>query len=596
MALVALLAHGLPAEAVDVADAVVIDNITLVDDVGGNDLLRHNVPNLELRIDGEIQRADFASHFLNTGGIKRWGLATSEVLAEESNAITQYYQRGVVDYHLRGDLGGIWVIERRLAWDYVGGGRGGSRDMGTEPTVINSNPGRQIGPWGHRVSNLDLTGRSVGFADFFNELGGIASFGLPKTDARIDTGSPGTLLGAGWTPGFVRQYFQAAVFEFHPGDSANPVKLALLGDTLRNLNYPQDYWYSLVPFRGAAPLVENAIYEILEVVPLAQPPTAANTLPRGELYAFGSRTAGLLVWDGQGWRTVEVSNSPLASDTIRSVFVTADRGIWLGTDGGAFLFPYFDPAGNVVLNAASDGLAANIVRQVTGITGRILLLALEQGGVAQYVPPSFGATRGSLAQLPVGAQGLPSYNVRQLALTTEFPPRIWAATGSGLAYFDGANWATLSTSHGLPSRDLTAVVASPSGEIWVGTDDAGVAVSLTGASGTFVAYGLDDGLPSLAVRDILLATNGAVWVATDGGVAVIEAGQFDFRAYRSADGQLPSDDVRQLAEDSSGRILMATGDGAALYDPINDSWKVWSRANGLADNDLLSVAVIPSVG
>ena len=243
------------------------ENIYLRDEIGNNPILSHNIPNLLLTIDGVEHRATFRDHFLATGAEARWGLATSEVLVEEAGSLTQYYQRGVVDYHRRPDLGNAWVLERRLAWDYVGGGRANSIDQGTEPDIRNPHPGTELGPWGHRVSDFDLNGNEIGFRQFFERLGGVASFGLPKTDARIDTGSPGTLLAPGSTTGFVRQYFQAAVFEHHPSDPLAPVKLSLLGDVLRNISYPDQYWYSLVPFRGAPPLAKGDPYELLEVVP-----------------------------------------------------------------------------------------------------------------------------------------------------------------------------------------------------------------------------------------------------------------------------------------------------------------------------------------
>lgn len=45
----------------------------------------------------------------------------------------------------------------------------------------------------------------------------------------------------GFTPGFIRQYFQAVVMEHHPCD-LEPVKPGLLGDTLRGLGYPNSLW------------------------------------------------------------------------------------------------------------------------------------------------------------------------------------------------------------------------------------------------------------------------------------------------------------------------------------------------------------------
>ncbi len=176
--------------------------------------------------------ADFLGHYRGTGGFARWGYPTSEVFVLENGALTQFYQRGVVDFH---DVGSGWVIERRLAWDYIGGGFGGAPDQGVEEAdehAPNPYPGIVIGPWGNKVSNFAIDGTEVGFADFFFSHGGIAAFGYPKSEARYDSDEPGTLRAPGTTTGSIRQYFQAAIFEYHPDDPQEKVKLTLLGDKL----------------------------------------------------------------------------------------------------------------------------------------------------------------------------------------------------------------------------------------------------------------------------------------------------------------------------------------------------------------------------
>lgn len=230
----------------------------------GNKDLKHNIPDLELAIDGSLVRADFLAHFGRTGGIERWGYPTSEVLVIEPNTLTQFYQRGVVDFH---NLGSGWIVERRLVWDYLGGGLRGSPDLGVEPGVLNPHPGTVAGPWGHKISNFAIDGTNTGFADFVERLGGVAAFGFPKTDARVDSNLPGTLHVDHYTPGIVRQYFQAAVVELHPGDPIAPVKLALLGDVLRELLVLD--WANQPAFRPARELDPKYMFI----------PTAASSPP-----------------------------------------------------------------------------------------------------------------------------------------------------------------------------------------------------------------------------------------------------------------------------------------------------------------------------
>ena len=218
--------------------------------------LSHNIPDLRMTLDGQQVSCNFLTHYETAGGLTRWGFATSEVLEERPNTLTQYYQRGVVDCHHRA---GAWRMERRLAWDYVGGGVAGAPDLGVEPDLRSTQPGEEVGPWGHRVSNFDIDGTEIGFLDFYEALGGVTAFGFPKTDARRDDDPRAVLNIPGASPGFIRQYFQSSVMEYHPGDP-EPVKLRLLGDDLRNRLYPNESFAAYASFNAAERLAEGQTY------------------------------------------------------------------------------------------------------------------------------------------------------------------------------------------------------------------------------------------------------------------------------------------------------------------------------------------------
>ena len=218
--------------------------------------LAHNIPNLRVTVGGEDVACNFLSHYESTGGVTRWGFATSEVIEERAGSLTQYYQRGVVDCQERD---GLWRMERRLVWDYLGGGLGDAPDLGTEPDLVSDQVGLPLGPWGHRVSNMAVDGTPTGFLDFFVELGGLQAFGHPKTDARLDD-APGAILAIeDADPGVIRQYFQAAVFEHHPG-SPEPVQLRLLGDAVRDRIYPFGSHQAFQSFQSAPALLYGQAY------------------------------------------------------------------------------------------------------------------------------------------------------------------------------------------------------------------------------------------------------------------------------------------------------------------------------------------------
>ena len=218
--------------------------------------LAHNIPDLTLTLaDGSEASCDFLTYFESNFGLARWGHPISEVLEERPGSLTQYFQRGVLDCHERD---GEWRVERRLAWDHIGGGVDGAPDLGVEPDLLSDQAGELLGPWGHRVSNYAVDGTYVGFLDFFTSLGGEATFGLPKTEARYDDDPRAELRVPGGAAGVIRQYFQAAVLEYHPNDAAQPAKLYLLGDTLRDWRYPT--YGVFITFGSFGPLTEGQPY------------------------------------------------------------------------------------------------------------------------------------------------------------------------------------------------------------------------------------------------------------------------------------------------------------------------------------------------
>ena len=212
------------------------------------DGLRHNVSDIRGSLaSGQPFEASFLSYFEQRGALERWGYPTSEVFEEMPGVLTQYFQRGVLDFWP--DRG----IQRRLVWDYLGGGLGGSNDLGVE-SGSNPHEGLVVGEWEHKVSNRAVDGTPVGFLDTFLRLGAEETFGHPKTEAREDTGAEGALLAPGAELSRIRQYFQAAVIEHHPENPAAPVQLRLLGDAVRDRLYPDNAWQRVAAFLPAEPV------------------------------------------------------------------------------------------------------------------------------------------------------------------------------------------------------------------------------------------------------------------------------------------------------------------------------------------------------
>ncbi|MYB17222.1 MAG: hypothetical protein F4X41_09390 [Chloroflexi bacterium] len=240
--------------------AAVVVAETRYQTVATNPDLDHNIANFEVTLaDGSTVRAGFLDAYNRTGGLRRWGLATSEVIEIETGTLTQFYQRGVLDFH---DTGFGYIVERRLAWDYFGGHLG-ENDQGVEPAPLQApGGGVQVGVFGHYVTNVDMDGNPTGFLDLFRALGGVEGFGIPKTDARRDSGAAGTLYQPE-SVGLVRQYFQAAILQITPG--SNLAELTLLGDDLRAVLVPG--WKAEAAFGPALPLASGDAYFPPVIIP-----------------------------------------------------------------------------------------------------------------------------------------------------------------------------------------------------------------------------------------------------------------------------------------------------------------------------------------
>ena len=133
----------------------------------------------------------------------------------------------------------------------------------------------------------------------------------------------------------------------------------------------------------------------------------------------------------------------------------------------------------------------------------------------------------------------------------------------------------LKENSGLPSNNVNVICVDDNGEIWIGTEDAGVAKF----DGTIWAvYNTSNSpLPENNVYSIAFDKNGNTWFGTHSkGVARLNNTVWE--VYNTQNSSLPNDSVYAIAIDSSRDIWFGTsGGGAAKFD--GTIWTVYDFQN-----------------
>ncbi len=114
--------------------------------------------------------------------------------------------------------------------------------------------------------------------------------------------------------------------------------------------------------------------------------------------------------------------------------------------------------------------------------------------------------------------GLPQNSVHAILQTHD--GFLWVATEGGLARFDGLNFRVFqqSSEPAFGSDDVCCLAEDARNDLWIGTADGLVRES----RGVFKHFGVDDGLPSSMILDVVTDVEGSVFALTAKGAARVD--------------------------------------------------------------------------
>jgi signal transduction histidine kinase/ligand-binding sensor domain-containing protein len=233
----------------------------------------------------------------------------------------------------------------------------------------------------------------------------------------------------------------------------------------------------------------------------------------------------------------------LPEATIYSVAQTADGFLWLGTQRGVVRFDGVrfthirDPAGGPLEDLWVRAILPDAHNGLWLATEGAGLLYLKDGTVRRFAPPDGDHASG----------------IRGLLLDRHGD--LWAADDRGLLVVSKGVVRQYGAEQGLSLVGPRALCEAPDGRILVGGD----APSLDAWDGAhFERQPIASLPPSASVRALLIASDGATWIASTNGLVRVQDGIE--RRFTTSDG-LPTDWVDCLTASDDGSIYAGTRNG-----------------------------------
>lgn len=346
-------------------------------------------------------------------------------------------------------------------------------------------------------------------------------------------------------------------------------------------------------------------------------------------------------WGGSYWRNLTTIDG-LSANAVGAIAVGREGIIWVGTINGADRFDSRSwrtlaspdlPAGLDVVTSLIDSMGVLwIGAEGSGLIrfdGRLLQRLTQE---ESFLPENFVRTmvEDELGYLWVGmaSQGLFKAPLVGMTEIEALRPEDWTKLDTGLP--DATAW--------------RASLRAEDGSLWFGTYDAGIvhyipADPATQHSEQWEIFTVADGLPSNEInQDALLEDgNGHIWAGTPAGVARFDPRLGAWQIYTMQDGlddnrilslaEIPPDRPgagiwagseaggllhfqpelrrwqRDLASTAPVNALIAVPDqglwfggasGLVRYDPTTGLRRIYTRSDGLVDNEISDLAARPS--
>ncbi|MBN2213999.1 MAG: T9SS type A sorting domain-containing protein [Bacteroidales bacterium] len=259
--------------------------------------------------------------------------------------------------------------------------------------------------------------------------------------------------------------------------------------------------------------------------------------------------------------------SSMPSDTIQTIMTDIDDHLWLGTWGRGL--------------ARYNGINWYHIDQAGGLSGNnVYDLTQDQEGNIWVATSSGGITKISESSIETYTTADGLVGTGWYSIAADKDTNIWIGSNAGLNLYDGTTFSNFTTTDGLPSNHVTAILPRDNGDLWIGTVTGNGAAKFDGDS--WEVYSTAEGLVNNNVNDIIEDSEGNLWFATNAGISRYNGN--NWINYTSSK-YFGNSSIWSLLEDKVGNIWAFTwGNGAYIF-----NLRYWSRlqqSDGIAGNDI----------
>lgn len=328
-------------------------------------------------------------------------------------------------------------------------------------------------------------------------------------------------------------------------------------------------------------------------------------------YLWLASRSGLVRFDGVDFHVYNGSNTPeLKSGMVRSIVVSPQGELWIGTDGDGFgrfaggKFSPFKPQNATpgwceqkALFFATDGSlwvgqrgANPLIHVVGGKASYPFEKAQTANAIAQDKSGNIwvaGVAPGAAVQKPDGSfhsftakEGLPSGVVGN-CLFADSDGTVWVGSdGAGLFQYKAGRFYNFSRADGLRSLSINVIKRDRSGRLWVGAQDGLYWLD----NSRLVRYSNPEGLFTRRVGAILEDREENLWVCNDVYLHRFNSAKMTPIDLSNADGTLQT---RAICKTKDGSVWVGTTHGITRL--LNGTRIVYTAADGLPANSVSSV-------